>query len=105
MPTILAISGSLRAKSFNTMLLHAAVTATPSGTITEIATIKDIPLYDGDVEAAGLPAAVSALKERVVAADGLLLVSPEYNNGIPPRDAAGPRWRKASPPSWRSTPS
>lgn len=83
MPTILAISGSLRAKSFNTMLLHAAVTATPSGTTTEVASIKDIPLYDGDVEAAGLPAAVTALKERVVAADGLLLVSPEYNNGIP----------------------
>ena len=84
MPTIIAISGSLRAKSFNTMLLHAAVAATPSGTTTETASIKDIPLYDGDVEAtSGLPAAVSALKERIVAADGLLLVSPEYNNGIP----------------------
>ncbi len=83
MPTIIAISGSLRTKSFNTMLLHAAVTATPAGTTTEIASIKEIPLYDGDVEATGLPAAVSALKERIVAADGLLLVSPEYNNGIP----------------------
>ena len=84
MPTILAISGSLRAKSFNTMLLHAAVVATPAGTTTEVGSIKDVPLYDGDVEAtSGIPAAVAALKERIVAADGLLLVSPEYNNGIP----------------------
>jgi NAD(P)H-dependent FMN reductase len=84
MSTILAISGSLRAKSFNTMLLHAAVAATPAGTTIEVGSIKDIPLYDGDVEASsGLPPAVVALKERVVAADGLLLVSPEYNNGIP----------------------
>jgi chromate reductase len=83
MPTIIAISGSLRAKSWNTMLLHAAVAAAPAGTTTEVGSIKEIPLYDGDVEATGLPAAVTALKERVVAADGLLLVSPEYNNGIP----------------------
>jgi chromate reductase len=83
MTRILAISGSLRAKSFNTMLLRAAVAATPSGIAVEVGSIRDIPLYDGDVEAAGLPPSVSALKERIVAADGLLLVSPEYNNGIP----------------------
>ncbi len=84
MPTILAVSGSLRAKSYNTMLLHAAIAAAPEGTTVEIGSIRDIPLYDGDLEAAsGLPPAVTALKERVVAADGLLLVSPEYNNGIP----------------------
>jgi chromate reductase len=52
MRTILAISGSLRAKSFNTMLLHAAVKATPAAAATvEVASIKEIPLYDGDVEA------------------------------------------------------
>jgi chromate reductase len=84
MATILAISGSLRARSFNTQLLRAAIAATPAGTTVEVGSIKDIPLYDGDVEAAsGPPPAVLALKERIVAADGLLLVSPEYNNGIP----------------------
>ena len=84
MTTILAISGSLRAKSFNTMLLNAAAAAAPAGTTVEVGSIHGIPLYDGDVEAAsGLPAAVVALKERIVAADGLLIVSPEYNNGIP----------------------
>lgn len=84
MTTILAFSGSLRAKSSNTMLLHAAVAATPAGTTLTVGSIKGIPLYDGDVEAAsGLPAAVVTLKEQVVAADGLLIVSPEYNKGIP----------------------
>ena len=42
-----------------------------------------MPLYDGDVEAQGIPASVSQLKEAVVAADGVLLVTPEYNNSIP----------------------
>jgi NAD(P)H-dependent FMN reductase len=50
----------------------------------EIGSIRGIPLYDGDVEAAdGIPAVVQALKARVQACDGLLLVTPEYNNGIP----------------------
>lgn len=82
--TIVAISGSLRAKSYNTMLLRAAVAAAPAGTAIEIGSIRDIPLYDGDVEAAaGIPPAAAALKERLAAARGLLLVTPEYNNGIP----------------------
>jgi NAD(P)H-dependent FMN reductase len=50
----------------------------------ELATLHGIPLYDGDIEERdGLPAAVTALKEQVVASDGVLLVTPEYNNGIP----------------------
>ena len=82
--TIVATSGSVRSRSFNTMLLHAAVEATPAGTTVEVASIKDIPLYDGDLEAAsGIPASVQALKERVATAGGLLLVTPEYNNSIP----------------------
>ncbi len=84
MPTIVAISGSLRAKSFNTMLLHAAVAAAPEGTTFEVLSIRDVPLYDGDVEAAtGAPPAVAALKAKIAAADGLLLVTPEYNGSIP----------------------
>ncbi|MBX3226354.1 MAG: NAD(P)H-dependent oxidoreductase [Labilithrix sp.] len=84
MTTILAVSGSLRVNGFNSMLLRAAVAAAPEGATIEVGSIREIPLYDGDVEAAsGLPAAVVALKEKVVAADGLLIVSPEYNNGIP----------------------
>ena len=84
MSTILAISGSLRAGSFNTMLLRAAIAAAPGGTTVEAASIAGVPLYDGDVEAAqGIPAAAQALKDRVAASDGVLLVTPEYNNSIP----------------------
>jgi chromate reductase, NAD(P)H dehydrogenase (quinone) len=81
---IIGISGSLRAASLNTALLRAAAAATPPSAALEIASIKDIPLYDGDVEAAhGIPEAVARLKEQIVAVDGLLLVTPEYNNSVP----------------------
>src|SRR6516165_9146617 len=84
MPTIVAISGSLRAKSFNTMLLRAAVAAAPPGATFDVASIRDVPLYDGDVEAAtGAPPAVAALRAKIAAADGLLLATPEYNGSIP----------------------
>jgi NAD(P)H-dependent FMN reductase len=84
MPTIVAISGSLRRGSFNTMLIRALAAAAPQGTAIDIASIRDIPLYDADVDAAaGPPQAVRELKERIAAADGLLLASPEYNNSIP----------------------
>ena len=84
MTTILGISGSLRTGSFNTSLLRAAAALTPEGTRIEIATIHGIPIYDGDVEAEhGIPAPVAALKERIASADGVLLVTPEYNNSLP----------------------
>jgi NAD(P)H-dependent FMN reductase len=83
MPRILGIAGSLRRDSLNAALLRAAVELAPAETPIETATIAGIPLYDFDVERAGIPPAVAALKERVTAADALLLVTPEYNNSIP----------------------
>jgi len=84
MATIIGISGSLRAASFNSALLRAASELAPAGTTVEIASIRGIPLYDGDLEAAsGVPQGVTDLKDRIAAADGLLLVTPEYNNSIP----------------------
>lgn len=84
MTTIVGLSGSLRSGSFNSALLRAAASAMPAGTTLEIGSIKGIPLYDADVEAEhGLPDAVTKLKERIAASDGLLLVTPEYNNSLP----------------------
>jgi chromate reductase, NAD(P)H dehydrogenase (quinone) len=80
---VLGISGSLRRGSYNSALLRAAVRRMPPEATLEIASIRGIPLFDADVEAQGVPAAVTQLKEAVVAADGVLLVTPEYNNSIP----------------------
>jgi len=84
MTTILAISGSLRAQSYNTALLRAAKQQVGANVTFELATLHGIPLYDGDLEQqTGLPQAVVDLKARIANCDGLLLATPEYNNGIP----------------------
>lgn len=84
MTRLLGISGSLRAKSFNTALLHAAQAAVGGAVELEAAMLHGVPLYDGDLEQQqGTPEAVRVLKERILASDGLLLVTPEYNNGVP----------------------
>jgi NAD(P)H-dependent FMN reductase len=81
---IVGLSGSLRSGSFNGHLLRAAARLAPQGMEIAVHTIRGIPLYDGDVEAAeGIPPVVAALKDEIAGADGLFLVTPEYNNSIP----------------------
>ena len=84
MTTIISLCGSLRHGSFNGMLLRAAIEMAPSGTAIESESIREIPLYDADIEEEhGMPPAVERLKNRIAQADGLLIVTPEYNNSIP----------------------
>lgn len=78
---ILGLSGGLRKTSFNTGLLRAAQETAPEGTEITIFDIRDLPFYDGDLEAGGDPAAVTALKNAVREADGVVFATPEYNWG------------------------
>ncbi|HKY60002.1 MAG TPA: NAD(P)H-dependent oxidoreductase [Gemmatimonadota bacterium] len=79
---VAAFAGSLRAASYNRALLRAAVESVPSGMTIEILDISGIPLYDADVEEAGVPEPVAAFKRAIGAADGLLIATPEYNHGV-----------------------
>ena len=83
MTKVLGISGSLRRGSYNSSLLRAAARLMPAEATLEIASIRGIPLYDADMEAQGIPAVVTQLKDAIIAAEGVLLVTPEYNNSLP----------------------
>ena len=84
MTKLVGIAGSLRSHSLNRGLLRAAAELMPQGAKLSVHGIEGIPLYNADDErASGLPEAVTILKEAIASADGLLLVTPEYNNGIP----------------------
>jgi chromate reductase, NAD(P)H dehydrogenase (quinone) len=84
MTKLIGLSGSLRQGSLNTSLLAAATGLMPPGAELIVGSIRGIPLYDGDVEAAsGIPDSVENLKSAIAVADGVLLVTPEYNNSIP----------------------
>lgn len=81
---LLGLSGSLRKTSFNTGLLKAAVDLMPEGAVLQAETLHGVPLYDADLEAAeGVPTAVAKLKSALAEAEGLLMVTPEYNSGVP----------------------
>ena len=82
---VLAICGSLRKGSFNRMLMNNSIALAPEGmSITEAPPYATIPIYNfDDQQATGFPPACEALAAAIRAADGLLIVSPEYNWSIP----------------------
>jgi chromate reductase len=80
---IAGIAGSLRRGSFNRGLLRAAIESAPEGMTIEPLEIRDLPLYDADLDVDGGPEAVRAFKAGVIAADGLLIATPEYNYSLP----------------------
>jgi chromate reductase, NAD(P)H dehydrogenase (quinone) len=101
---IIAISGSLRKASLNTALLRALPALAPPGMTIEIATLHDIPVYDGDDEAAfGKPAKILALDAAIRAAHGVIISTPEYNFSIPGGLKNATDWlsRGGSPFRWK----
>lgn len=83
---VLAFSGSARAGSLNRKLLALAVTAARAAgaAVTELdLRALALPIYDGDLEAAGMPAPVARLREAFRAHDAFLIATPEYNGGVP----------------------
>ncbi len=81
--SILAISGSLRRTSLNTAALSAARELAPAGATVTLQTLHDIPPYDEDVRAEGVPEPVQRLRAAIGAADALLICTPEYNYSVP----------------------
>ena len=80
MAKIVGLCGSLRKNSLNRKLLNEAVRLYGACDYTELS--LDLPLYDGDLEQDGRPESVETLAAKVKSADGVIIVSPEYNKGL-----------------------
>lgn len=81
---ILAVSGSLRRDSHNTQLLLAAIEAAPEGVEVELWDgLRDVPLYDQDLDTSTPIESVRRLREAWGTADAILFATPEYNGSIP----------------------
>lgn len=78
---LLGLSGALRRRSYNTLLMREAARIA-GGTLVE-GNLR-LPLYDGDDEDRdGIPAGVTALFDAIAGADAIVIATPEYNAGIP----------------------
>jgi len=99
---VLGMAGSLREASFNRGLLRAAIEAAPEEMETSVFDLAPLPLYDGDVEAAGDPEPVVRLKEAIRAADLVLIATPEYNQSVPAVTKNAVDWgsRPPRPQAW-----
>lgn len=78
---LLGIAGSLRSASLSRALLESMKGLVPEGVLLESFPLDEIPLYNADLEA-DRPAPVNALREAIEGADGLVLISPEYNHSV-----------------------
>ena len=80
---VIAIAGSLRRMSYNRALLCAAQQLAPPSLRIDIEELDDVPMFNADLDAGSPPEGVAGLRQALLAADGLLLVTPEYNHGVP----------------------
>lgn len=79
---IVALVGSLRQGSLNRALLRATAGLAPADVEIELLEIAEVPLYNGDVQSQGFPEVVTRLGDSIRQADGVLLVTPEYNYSV-----------------------
>jgi chromate reductase, NAD(P)H dehydrogenase (quinone) len=79
---VLALSGSLRKGSYNTMLLHTAKELAPAGMSINIYDLASIPMYNDDVRVAGYPPVVQEFRSTIAASDAIFFASPEYNYSV-----------------------
>src|ERR1700687_1368451 len=79
---LVAFCGSLRKASFNRMALHAFIERLPAGASLSTIEIGDWPLYDADIQAKGIPDKVEAAQKAMLAADGVVFATPEYNYSV-----------------------
>jgi len=79
---LVAFCGSLRKGSFNRLALQVFAERVPAGTTVETIEIGDWPLYDADLQAKGFPDKVQAAQKAILAADGIVFASPEYNYSV-----------------------
>lgn len=98
-----AIVGSLRTASVNGAIARAASTTSDDIGVT-IHDIADLPLYNGDIEAAGPNREVAALHDAVAATDGVLIFSPEYNSSFPAVTKNVIDWLSRPPKAWEGVP-
>jgi chromate reductase len=76
--------GSLRQDSINAAIARALPGLAPAGiSISPLGSIGEFPHYNADTQAQGFPAPVVAMAERILASDGVIIVTPEYNYSIP----------------------
>lgn len=81
---VLGLAGSLRQGSFNRAALNAAIELAPTDLVIEAWDgLREIPPYDQDVKDKGWPGPVADLRDRIAAADGVLIAMPEYNYSVP----------------------
>lgn len=80
--TILGFAGSLRKGSYNKAILRAALELLPEGAELEIFDLEGIPPYNMDLEDR-MPARVMEFKDKIRAADAILIATPEHNHSIP----------------------
>ena len=97
---VIGIAGSLRSGSYNRALLQAAVELSGPDMVIDPFDLGDIPLYSYDIEQRGDPGPVQRFKQAISDADGMLIATPEYQQGVPGMLKNALDW--ASRPSGRS---